>query len=356
MNKNKTKFSRGIIPNRLFLSIALLLSLLLSNTLHARAFFDDFSSPPTSVRFSLACFNLPCTGTIGTFSTTDPDIFDSHKYEILYGDSIYFDLRDSSLVATALFSTISSARTFEIGVRSTDRAGNFLDVELTLTIGSPVSPPEEEPEEEQPKAPVDILLSNDTIREESSFLTKIGEFTTVDEDSSFHDYELIEDESNGNFRLFGKSLYARESFDYEEKNSYRIKVRSTDFDDLFLDKEFTIKVTDVRETFSSPDILGLSQNFIDRKAQAGEKLCELNLADDFDDIEDLDVSLSGNRKVNKFLELRGRKIYLKRKLKRKMKKFKFKINVRDSDGLTSSEIFVLRVRKNRQLNFKMHTL
>ena len=52
---------------------------------------------------------------------------------------------------------------------------------------------------------------------------------------------------NGSFTISGDQLLTAESFNYEAKDSYSIRVRSTDSEGLWFEKVFTITVTDVDE-------------------------------------------------------------------------------------------------------------
>jgi len=100
-------------------------------------------------------------------------------------------------------------------------------------------------------SPTDILLSNNSIPENSGVNAVIGQLSTVDPDAldSF-DYTLVSgagDGDNTSFNIFGDQLRASEDFDFETKNVYTIRVRSTDQDDEFVEKSFTIYITNVNE-------------------------------------------------------------------------------------------------------------
>jgi len=98
-------------------------------------------------------------------------------------------------------------------------------------------------------APTDIALSNSTVAENEPINTVVGTFSTTDPDAGdTFTYTLVSgtgDTDNGSFNILGSSLRTSESFDYETKNSYSIRVRSTDNGGLWVEKQFIITITNV---------------------------------------------------------------------------------------------------------------
>jgi hypothetical protein len=101
------------------------------------------------------------------------------------------------------------------------------------------------------KPPTDITLSAKTIAENSGSNAVVGTFTTTDPDSGdTFTYTLVAgvgDVDNSAFNISGNTLRATNNFDFETKSSYKIRVRSSDREGLFVEKEFTIDVTDAEE-------------------------------------------------------------------------------------------------------------
>ena len=79
----------------------------------------------------------------------------------------------------------------------------------------------------------------------------MGTFSTTDPDAgNTFTYTLVSgtgDTDNGSFTIGGNSLQTAAAFDYEVKNSYSIRVRTTDHGGLSYEQAFTITVTDVNE-------------------------------------------------------------------------------------------------------------
>jgi len=101
------------------------------------------------------------------------------------------------------------------------------------------------------RAPTDLTLSSTTIAENQPAGTAVGSLSTTDPDScDTFTYSLVSgtgSTDNASFTIVGNQLRSASSFDYETKNSYSIRVRSTDAGGLWCEKVFAITVTDVNE-------------------------------------------------------------------------------------------------------------
>jgi gliding motility-associated-like protein len=108
--------------------------------------------------------------------------------------------------------------------------------------------------------PSDIILSKPDIPENNIIHAVVGPFTTTDADAGdTFVYTLVSgagDTDNSSFSISGNTLRANEVLDYEVKHSYTVRVRTTDSDGSFIEKAFTIRVTDVNEAPTLSDIAG----------------------------------------------------------------------------------------------------
>ena len=100
--------------------------------------------------------------------------------------------------------------------------------------------------------PTDITLSNDSIRENQPAGTVVGTLSSTDEDAgdSFT-YSLVEGDGstdNASFTIDGEQLQTTGPLDYELKDSYSIRVRTTDAGGLSYEKVLAIAVENVNET------------------------------------------------------------------------------------------------------------
>jgi hypothetical protein len=102
------------------------------------------------------------------------------------------------------------------------------------------------------QSPTDIHLSNSTISESQPINTVVGTLSTVDPNAGdVFTYTLASgagDTGNAYFNISGNQLRSSIVFDYETTNSYSVRVRSTDKGGLFVEKAFTITITDVSES------------------------------------------------------------------------------------------------------------
>lgn len=130
-----------------------------------------------------------------------------------------------------------------IGLRTTSAKVLFDDVVVSLNN----------------EAPADILLSQDSIAENTTAGGVVGTLTAVDPDAGdTFAYALTPgdgDADNGSFSIavLGNTLLLRTSPDYETKNSYSIRVRATDSGGLYIEKSFTITILDQDEIPAKPD-------------------------------------------------------------------------------------------------------
>ncbi len=119
------------------------------------------------------------------------------------------------------------------------------------------------------RSPTGISLSSTSVPENQPTDTVVGTFSTTDDPGDTHAYELVSgagDDDNGSFWINVNTLKTDESFNYEGKDTYSIRVRSTDQDGLYTDKIFTINVTNVNE---QPTDIALSNNAVAENQPAG---------------------------------------------------------------------------------------
>jgi hypothetical protein len=179
---------------------------------------------------------------IGALSTTDADLVDSFTYAFAAGegddDNDQFRIQGSTLKAAAEFD-YESKSSYTIRVLSTDR-GNLSTVKvLTVSVG------------DVNEGPTNVAIDSLVVNENQAIGTTIGTFSTQDVDAtdSFA-YTLVSGEGsddNDQFTIDGITLKTATAFDREVKNSYSIRVLSTDSGNLSTAKVFTLSVGDLNE-------------------------------------------------------------------------------------------------------------
>jgi subtilisin family serine protease len=115
------------------------------------------------------------------------------------------------------------------------------------------------------RPPTDIALSANTIAENSSAGTLVGNLSTIDPDfGDTFTYEFVAgdgDSDNTIFTINGSALRAVQSLNFELRSSYSVRIRSTDAGGLAVVKVFTIIVMDRPEAaaieFIAPPAAGL---------------------------------------------------------------------------------------------------
>ncbi|TAE53821.1 MAG: hypothetical protein EAZ76_00720, partial [Nostocales cyanobacterium] len=99
------------------------------------------------------------------------------------------------------------------------------------------------------QAPTNLTLSNLNIAENQAIGTVIGNLSTTDTDANnTFTYSLVSGTGatdNALFSIRNNQLRANSSFNFETKNNYSIRVRTTDQNGLSFEKQLTIGVTNV---------------------------------------------------------------------------------------------------------------
>ena len=99
--------------------------------------------------------------------------------------------------------------------------------------------------------PTDVGLDNASVVENQPVGTTIGTFSTTDSDAGdTFTYTFVDGEGstdNALFDISGNTLKTTTSFDYEEKDSYSVRICSTDQGGLSTEKAFTINIINVNE-------------------------------------------------------------------------------------------------------------
>ncbi|WP_275519449.1 DUF4347 domain-containing protein [Trichormus sp. NMC-1] len=101
------------------------------------------------------------------------------------------------------------------------------------------------------QAPTNLTLSNSSIAENQPISTVVGNFTTTDPNTgNTFTYSLVSGTgatNNSLFTISGTQIKTKASFNFESKNSYSIRVRTTDQGGLFYDKQLTIIINNIAE-------------------------------------------------------------------------------------------------------------
>ncbi|QSV67157.1 MAG: tandem-95 repeat protein [Aphanizomenon flos-aquae DEX188] len=212
---------------------------------------------PVITSAATANFAENATGTVYTVTATDVDASTIFTYSLSGTDANLFNINNGAVTfKTApnfeLPSDSGANNIYDINVIASDGALNTTKaVAITVTNVNEI--------------PIDLALSNSTIAENQAINTVVGSFTTTDPDTgNTFTYTLVSgtgDTDNNVFTITNNELKTKAVFDYETKNSYSIRVKTTDQGGLSFEKQLTIGVSNVNEppvittpiTFSIPE-------------------------------------------------------------------------------------------------------
>ena len=181
---------------------------------------------------------------VGYFGTEDPDTGNTFTYSLVTGtgsnDNNSFTIISNELKTKAgVDLNFEKNKSHSIRVRTTDQGGLFYEKQFTINVT------------DVNEAPTEINLSKTSVLENQNIGTLVGDFGTVDPDTgNTFTYSLVPVQNSNNHNLFsisGNQLKTNAEFDFEAKNSYNIRVKTTDQGGLSYEKQFLITVADVLE-------------------------------------------------------------------------------------------------------------
>jgi len=214
----------------------------------------NINETPTGITLSGTSVSesQPVNTVVGTLFTADPDEGNTHTYTLVSGTGSSgngsFNISDSSLRTSVIFD-YESRSTYSIRVRTTDGGGLYYERVFTITVTR------------YTQAPTDIILSDTSVAENQPDNTVVGYLATTDPDAGTHIYSLVSgtgSDDNRSFNISQGRLQTDESFNFETKSSYSIRLRTTDHDGLRFEKVFTITVSNVNETPTGITLSGTS--------------------------------------------------------------------------------------------------
>ena len=225
----------------------------------------NVNETPTSVRISRRSIaeNSPIGTVLGTLSTTDTDTLTDTEfvYSLVSGtgdsNNPLFTISGNQVLSNAPldFETINK---LSIRVRSTDLGGLFVEAPFAVDVTN------------VNELPTNLNLTGSTILENQPVGTAIGLFGNNDPDFNDSHIYTLEPGSGGQdnllFDIVGNELRSFQSYDFETKSTYNIRVRVTDRVGGFIEAPFVINVLDTNE---NPNVLSLSANTIAENAPIG---------------------------------------------------------------------------------------
>ena len=247
-----------------------------SNLTHEKSFIisiNDVNEAPTSLSLSSLTVdeNSPIGTVIANLTSQDPDANDNHTYSLVAGagddDNSSFDIIANQLKSKVIFD-FETKSSFKIRVRTNDSGSLGYETSFIITIN------------DVNEVPTAISLSTNSINENSVIGTVLATLSTSDVDvNDNHSYSLVSgngDANNSSFEIVGNQLKVKESFDFEKKSSYSVRIRSTDSGLLNVENSFAITINDVNE---APISISLSADKIFEQNAIGAEVANLTSID-----------------------------------------------------------------------------
>lgn len=177
---------------------------------------------------------------IGTLSSSNS----TNNFTLVSGDgdtdNSSFTISGSNLLANEEFD-YETKNIYSIRIRDTGE--ETIEQQFTITINN------------INEAPSNITLNTDFIYENNIIGRNIGKFNTINNDGSTFTYSLIETLDHSSFTLVNNILKANVVFDYDTKNLYNIRIRSTNEFNLYYEKDFTINIYQQKENIKEIEIV-----------------------------------------------------------------------------------------------------
>lgn len=203
----------------------------------------DVNETPTDIILNDTTIKegLPIGSLVGQFASIDEDFNSTHTYSLVTGtgdtDNGLFTINSNSLTTAATYSFTN--QTYSIRLRTTDNGGLFFEKIFLIAV------------EDSNYVPTDIIPSITSFDENIAIGTPISTLTTIDYDSQdTHTLTLVSgvgSSDNSYFSFSGNVLQTDSAINYEKKNIFYIRVKSTDPGNASVVKTFTLNVNDINE-------------------------------------------------------------------------------------------------------------
>ncbi|HUP78871.1 MAG TPA: hypothetical protein VM260_09970, partial [Pirellula sp.] len=221
-----------------------------------RVSLNLYTLPPTDISLSSSSVaeNLPATTSVGILNTTDPNSGNTFTYSLVAGpgdtDNGNFQIDVSTLKTNATFDFETKAD-YSVRVRTTDSDGLWTEKFFSIQVTN------------VNELPFGIALSMDSIAENSISGMVVGLLSTSDPDmADTFTYSLVSgvgSSDNASFAIdVNANLRSAAAFDFESKNLYSVRIRSTDAGGLWTERAVNVQVVDVDEippTVTSASVL-----------------------------------------------------------------------------------------------------
>jgi hypothetical protein len=296
---------------------------------------------PTNITLSSSSVaeNAGADAVVGTLSATDANTGDTATFSLVSGtgstDNASFNISGNSLRANANlnFETKSS---YSVRVRVTDSGSLTFEKAFTISVTN------------VNEAPTDISITQNNIAENAGANFQIAFLFATDVDAgSVFTFTLANgagDTDNAKFNIGSNSglptLRSSESFDFETKSSYSVRIRVSD-GGLGYEEAFTIVVTNVNE---APTDIALSNSSITEGSGVNSNVGELSTTDPDSNSWFYSLVAGVGDTDNSNFKIGANKLQANVTIPNRSVKSSHSVRIRSSDGaLSYEEVFIITV-------------
>jgi ELWxxDGT repeat protein len=218
------------------------------------------SEPPTGLNLipNTVPENSPIGTSVGTFSPVDPDMpNDTFTFRLVTNaalgpDNGLFRVTGDQLEVNVANLNFEAKTQYRVFAEVTDRGGNTFAGPLTINVT------------DVNEAPTDLSFSPGVVVENRAPGSLVGNFQPTDPDrtSQTYTYALVagvDSDDNALFSISGNTVVSNATFDFEVKNSFKIRVEVTDNGGQKFEKAFQVLVLDDNE---QPTLVALTGNTV----------------------------------------------------------------------------------------------
>ena len=300
----------------------------------------DLNEAPTNLTIDKSNIdeNSAANSVIGNFSTTDPDFVDTASYTLVAGTG---DVDNSKFVVAGNKLQIKQSPDFEtqssysIRVRTTDKGGLIFDKVLAIGVNN------------LNEAPTSLILSNNTVAENTGVNGVIGTFTSTDPDlGDTKTYSLtsgLGDIDNSQFTIVGDKLQLKPNPDFETKSTYQLRAKVTDAGGLSYEQAFNVNISDVNE---APTNITIDKSNIDENSPANSVVGNLTTIDpDLVDTASYTLVAGTGDADNSKFAIAGNKLQINQSPDFETKSsYSIRIRTTDKGGLTLDKVLTIGVK------------
>jgi gliding motility-associated-like protein len=204
-------------------------------------YYEAKNVAPSNIMLSMTAIaeNSAVASTLAQLSSIDTLDTYAHSYSLVSGsgdtDNAKFEIVGKELKVKELFD-FEKKSSYSVRIRTTD--AGFLSYEKAFTITI----------KDVNEAPTKLALSKQNIYEGNNIDDLLGLLSSTDEDAGdSHSYTLVSgtgSTDNASFKIVNGQFRVAQSFKYATKNSYSVRIRTTDKGGLSTEQQFSISISE----------------------------------------------------------------------------------------------------------------